>query len=145
MHPSSSVWHRPPGIRGDSQWLRFRANKYASSILPSIITIVISSHCHVATAKCVLTELQVVLQGMLMSNGKHVEPDDPIAHLLTGPNAERRRTRQMPMKEKTVEKTEDTTEKKTDEKTKVLVLTETWRMKFEEDALQFRIDEAIKQ
>ena len=53
-----------------------------------------------------------------MSNGNHVEPDDSIAHLLQGPNAERRRRRQMPMKEETVEKTEDTTEKKTDEKTK---------------------------
>ena len=76
-----------------------------------------------------------------MSNGKRVEPDDPIAHLLTCPNAKRSR----PMKEKTVEKTEDTTEKKTDEKTKVLVLSETWRKKCEEDALQFGIDEAIRQ
>ena len=80
-----------------------------------------------------------------MSNGKHVEPDDPIAHLVTGPNAKRCRTQQMPMKEKTVEKTEDTTEKKTDEKTKVLVLTEPWRNKLEENALQFGIDESIRQ
>ena len=80
-----------------------------------------------------------------MSNGNHVEPDDSIAHLLQGPNAERRRTRQMPMKEETVEKTEDTTEKKTDEKTKVLVLNETWRKKLAEDARQFGMDEAIRQ
>ena len=92
-----------------------------------------------------LTDLQVVIQGTLTSNGKHVEPDDPIAHLLTGPNAKRCRTQQVPMKEKTVEKTEDTTEKKTDEKTKVLVLNETWRKKLAEDARQFGIDEAIRQ
>ena len=107
--------------------------------------LVISSHCHVATAKCVLTELQVALQGTLMSNGNHVEPDDSIAHLLQGPNAEWCRTRQMPMKEETVEKTEDTTEKKTDEKTKVLVLTEPRRNNLEENALQFGLDEAIRQ
>ena len=80
-----------------------------------------------------------------MSNGNHVEPDDPIAHLLTGPNAERHGTRQMPMKEKTVEKTEDTTEKKTDAKTKVLVLNETWRKKLAENVRQFGVDEAIRQ